>query len=1054
MAYNKVILRKKDQTEVVLLDLTDATDVLATNLAKDEKAYNKRGVLVAGAYELPSGNLNIVENGQQDVSNYAEVTVNVQPSLQDKTITPSEESQIINADTDYYGLNSVTVEPIPADYLIPTGTLEITANGDQDVTTVKEVTVKVQPKLQDTSVTPTKEVQEISAEDNYYGLGTVTVKAIPDEYIIPNLENRQVTPTTDTQTILPGNGFDALREVVIDPIPNTFMKIPTEEFTIEDNGSYDTVDYAKVHVKVQPVLQSKDVVPTTVEQTIIADEPNDGLSSVTVKAIQIEEKTANVNGDVTPSTGKYLSKVSVNVQPALQTKTVTPTKETINVTKDDNYYGLNKVTVNPIPADYIVPTGTTSITTNGTHNITSYAAATVNVQPALQTKTVTPTKSSQNITKDEGYYGLSSVTVNPIPGDYIIPKLDTRQVTPSTITQTVTPGDGFDALSSVTVNPIPNTFMAVPTADLSITTNGTHNVLNYSSATVNVQPALQSKEITPSTSEQTITADAGNYGLSSVKVKAIQTEEKTITVNNSSIVPTSGKYLSKVTASLPMQTKTATPTKASQSITPDSTYQGLSSVTVNPIPDSYIIPTGSTTITTNGTVNVTSYASAVVNVQPELQSKEATPSTTEQTVTADTGKYGLSSVKIKAIQTEEKTATTNNSSITPTSGKYLSKVTVSLPMQAKTVTPTTTAQTITPDTSYQGLSSVSIGAIPSNYIIPTGTKTITTNGTYDITANASAVVNVQPSLQEKTVTANGTVTPDNGYYGLSKVTVNTPEFKIAYGTTAPTDTSKLWVKRDKPNTVEIITTPVKGSTKLTYATAIIPQELTNAETVQIGTKIYLFGGISSRGYNTSIRVLDTATNKFTTLTINGLTNSLHKLGATAVGTKVYLFGGQGGNPGDHIYVFDTSTNSFSTLSTTIPSPSIRNVTAAAVGTKIYLFGGGFAQGRLSTIYVFDTTNNSLTALSTTLPAASDYITAAVVDTKIYLFGGDTSNGPSTSIQIFDTATNTLTKSSTVLPTGASNMGCAVINKKIYLFGGASSVNGTTTPLSTINVFNT
>ena len=48
---------------------------------------------------------------------------------------------------------------------------------------------------------------------------------------------------------------------------------------------------------------------------------------------------------------------------------------------------------------------------------------------------------------------------------------------------------------------------------------------------------------------------------------------------------------------------------------------------------------------------------------------------------------------------------------------------------------------------------------------------ITTNGTYDTTSNNSASVNVQPPLQSKTATANGTVSPDNGYYGLSSVKV-------------------------------------------------------------------------------------------------------------------------------------------------------------------------------------------------------------------------------------------------------------------------------------------
>lgn len=60
------------------------------------------------------------------------------------------------------------------------------------------------------------------------------------------------------------------------------------------------------------------------------------------------------------------------------------------------------------------------------------------------------------------------------------------------------------------------------------------------------------------------------------------------------------------------------------------------------------------------------------------QSKEATPSTTQQTVSPDSGKY-LSSVTVKAIHTETKSVAPAKTTqeVTPTAGKYMTKVTVS-----------------------------------------------------------------------------------------------------------------------------------------------------------------------------------------------------------------------------------------------------------------------------------------------------------------------------------------------------------------------------------------
>jgi hypothetical protein len=63
-----------------------------------------------------------------------------------------------------------------------------------------------------------------------------------------------------------------------------------------------------------------------------------------------------------------------------------------------------------------------------------------------------------------------------------------------------------------------------------------------------------------------------------------------------------------------LQEAEATPTESEQTLTPESGYDGFSKVTIHPIPDGYIQPSGSVEITENGTIDVTQYASATVNV--------------------------------------------------------------------------------------------------------------------------------------------------------------------------------------------------------------------------------------------------------------------------------------------------------------------------------------------------------------------------------------------------------------------------------------------------------
>lgn len=96
-------------------------------------------------------------------------------------------------------------------------------------------------------------------------------------------------------------------------------------------------------------------------------------------------------------------------------------------------------------------------------------------------------------------------------------------------------------------------------------------------------------------------------------------------------------------------------------------------------------------------------------------------------------------------------------------------------LQEKEVIPTKEVQEIVADKTYDGLSKVTVQAIPNEYIVPSGEIEFTQNGTYDVTDKASAKVNIKEKvLGTKTITSNGTYKAiDDNLDGYSEVEVAT-----------------------------------------------------------------------------------------------------------------------------------------------------------------------------------------------------------------------------------------------------------------------------------------
>lgn len=566
-------------------------------------------------------------------------------------------------------------------------------------------------------------------------------------------------------------------------------------------------------------LEPVSVTPTESTQTILPEMGVDGFSKVDVAAIPSDYVGSGVTRDpqmtasgktVTAPAGYYTQAQTKNVADGSAT---TPTggitaDPTISVSSD----GL--ITASVSKSESITPIVSEGYVTAGTAGTVTFAGSKTSQLSTVSGQTITPTESVQTAVPSQKFT-TGDVKVGAIPSDYVgsaVPQNDSSDLTVSgaTVTApsgyyannasaTVASGSATTPATTITANPsvsvdanglitasVSASQSVTPTVSEGYVSAGTAGTVSVSGSGTSQLDTQAAVTVTPTTAEQTI-VPAGKFTTGAVKVSAMPNgvrgnrvdrigyaspNKKTYTIEYPDA--TSGYYPGSTVANpgtieLTRETSTVTPSTSSQTVTPTSSLYYLESVTVDPIPPQYIVPSGTYTVSASGTADITNYADLSVPSgsagSPALSVSEVTDhavtvrASTIRTagwIPSGTVQGASRNISASDLVSGTKSITSNGTGIDVTNYATVDvSVSGTTPnLQTKTgINPSTSSQTISADVGYDGLDSVQINAMPSGSVaLPTA---LSSSGGATVTSNNTEIALNKTMLMTATVNTPG-----------------------------------------------------------------------------------------------------------------------------------------------------------------------------------------------------------------------------------------------------------------------------------------------------------
>ena len=588
------------------------------------------------------------------------------------------------------------------------------------------------------SVTPSETEQTLSTTDMLM-TDDVSIDAIPSDYVGSSIDRNDSSDlSVSGATVTAPSGYyenDASKTIQNATISSSSSVTVNPTLSV----NYETGEITASVSKTQsvPVVTSAGYASVTSHDVVMSGNSSTQLITRDSTDMTVMGSTVTAIDGYYPSSASKTIPDAVSSQVTLSVSPQTPTVDANGLVTAS--VGTTQGEIAPFTsAGYVSTTSKIAYKRNG-------GSKTLQLDTQSGT-TVTPTESEQTAVAS-GKYTTGAVKVGAISSNYVGSGVTQRTSSDLTVVDdTVTAPSGYYASSASA---------SVPSATWK------------SASTIGVVPSISVN------SSGLITATAS--GWTSCHPLSASGYADSDTAANLQLTGSKTSQLDTIAAT------TYTPNKVSTQEIPAGKYTtGVQ--TIGKIPDEYIIPSGTKNITANGTgIDVTSYSAVDVAVPSQsatLQSKTKsyTPSETAQseTVQADTGYDGLDTVSVSVgaisstyvgsgIDRRDSTdLSASGATVSVPSGYYESSASKSVasgtagnPSASKgtvtnhavSVTPSVTNTTgyITGGTKTGTAVSVSAAELVS------GSLSITSNNTYDVTNLAEVVVNVSSGGSSKNV---------------------------------------------------------------------------------------------------------------------------------------------------------------------------------------------------------------------------------------------------------------------------------------------------------------